>query len=122
MEVSLCEVQLTLRNSRRIVGPSSSKGVTQHAVDTFVLKRGEEVGAYTLNKDIRNIHDFLNWAAKNRFTPSDLEVKKVTVPQKPVVSPSPKQVRDLLVATERYPNVRLRVLLAVTTGLRRGDI
>ena len=25
-------------------------------------------------------------------------------------------------ATERYPTIRLRVLLAATTGLRRGDI
>lgn len=39
-----------------------------------------------------------------------------------MVSLLPWQVRDLVVATERYPTVRLRVLLAVTTGLRRGDI
>ena len=38
------------------------------------------------------------------------------------LSLSPEQVRDFLVATERYPTVHLRVLLAVTTGLRRGDI
>ena len=31
-------------------------------------------------------------------------------------------MRELLLASERYPTVRLRVLLAVTTGLRRGDI
>ena len=42
--------------------------------------------------------------------------------QKPVASLSPEQVRDLLVASNRSPTVRLRVLLAVTTGLRRGDI
>jgi integrase len=122
VEASLYEIQLTLRNFRRIIGLSSSKGITQQAVHTFVLKRSEEVGANTLNKDIRNVHAFLNWAAKNRLVPSGLEIKKVKVPQKPVVSLSPKQVRDLLVATERYPAMRLRVLLAVTTGLRRGDI
>jgi len=32
------------------------------------------------------------------------------------------QVRDLLTASSKYPTLRLRVLLAVTTGLRRGDI
>lgn len=122
VEASRYEIQLTLRNFRAIVGLSSSKGITQQAVDAFVLKRGEEVGGNTLNKDIRNIHAFLNWAAKNRFVPSGLEIKKIKVPQKSVVSLSPKQVRDLLVASERYPTIRLRVLLAVTTGLRRGDI
>ena len=122
MEASLYEVQLTLRNFRRIVDLSSSKGITQQAVDAFVLKRGEEVGANTLNKDIRDVHAFLNWAVKNRFVPPGLEIKKVRVPQRPVVSLSPSQVRDLLIVTERYPTIRMRVLLAVTTGLRRGDI
>ena len=121
-EASLYEIQLTLRNFKRIVGLSSSKGITQQAVDAFVLKRGEEVGGNTLNKDIKNVHAFLNWAAKNRFVPSGLEIKKVKVPQKPVVSLSPRQVRDLLLAAERYPTIRLRVVLAVATGLRRGDI
>lgn len=122
VEASLYEIQLTLRNFRRIVGPSSSKEITQQTLDTFVLKRSEEVGGNTLNKDIRNVHAFLNWAAKNRFVALGLEIKKVKVPQKPVVSLSPKEVRDLLMATERCPTMRLRVLLAVTTGLRRGDI
>jgi integrase len=31
-------------------------------------------------------------------------------------------VRDLLTTAAKYPTLRLRVLLAVTTGLRRGDI
>lgn len=53
---------------------------------------------------------------------ADLEVRKVKVAQKPVVVLSPQQVRDLLTATSRYPTLRLRALLAVTTGLRRGDI
>jgi len=104
------------------VGPGSSKEITQHGLDAFVLKRGEEVDKSTLNKDIANLHAFLAWAVKNRFVPSGIEVKKIKVAQKPVVSLSPKQVRGLLFAAERYPTVRLRVLLAVTTGLRRGDI
>ena len=122
VEASLYEVLLTLRHFRRIVGPGSSKGITQQSVDAFVLKRSEEVGKNTLNKDIRNMHAFLAWATKNRFVASGLEIKKVKVPQRPVTSLSPRQVRDLLLACERYPTVRLRVLLAVTTGLRRGDI
>ena len=53
---------------------------------------------------------------------SGLELKKVKVPQKPVVALSVLQVRDLLATASKYPTLRLRVLLAVTTGLRRGDI
>ena len=51
-----------------------------------------------------------------------LAVKRVKVQQKPVPALSPQQVKDLITAASEYPTLRLRVLLAVTTGLRRGDI
>jgi len=121
-EASIYEVLLTLRHLERLVGATSSKEITQQNLDAFVLKRTEEVGKNTLNKDIANLRAFLNWAVRNRFVPSGLEVKKVKVPQKPVVALSVQQVRDLLTAASKYPTLRLRVLLAVTTGLRRGDI
>jgi integrase len=121
-EVSIYEVMLTLRHLHRLVGPSSSKAITQKLLDQFILQRTEEVAKDTLNKDIRNIHAFLDWAAQNRYVTSDLKVKKVKVPQKPVTALSPRQVRDLVTAASKYPTLRLRVLLAVTTGLRRGDI
>jgi integrase len=122
VDASIYEVLLTLRHFKRIVGLNSSKEITQQNLDMFVLKRSEEVGKNTLNKDITNLHAFLNWAVKNRFVASGLEIKKVKVPQKPVVSLSPKQVRDLIMLASGYPSLRLRILLAVTTGLRRGDI
>ena len=121
-DASIYEAQLTLRHFERLVGATSSKEITQQNLDAFVLKRSEEVEKNTLNKDIANLRAFLNWAAKNRFVLSGLEIKKVKVPQKPVVALSVQQVRDLLTTASRYPTLRLRVLLAVTTGLRRGDI
>ncbi|MBN2271404.1 MAG: site-specific integrase [Sedimentisphaerales bacterium] len=121
-DVSIYEILLTLRHFKRIVAPNSSREITQQNLDMFVLKRGEEIGKNTLNKDITNLHAFLSWAAKNRFVASGLQIKKVKVPQRPVVSLSPKQVRDLMMLASRYPTLRLRILLAVTTGLRRGDI
>jgi len=105
-----------------VVGSNSSKEITQQSLDTFVLRRGEEVKKNTLNKDVCNLKAFLNWAVKNRFVATGLQVKKVKVAQKPVIALTPQQVRDLLTAASRYPTLRLRVLLAVTTGLRRGDI
>jgi site-specific recombinase XerD len=95
-DASIYEVLLTLRHFERLVGSTSSKEITQPNLDAFVLKRGAEVEKNTLNKDITNLHAFLNWAAKNRFVPPDLEVKKVKVAQKPVTALTPQQVRDLL--------------------------
>ena len=121
-EASIYEVMLTLRHFTRLVGSNSSKEITQQNLDMFVLKRSGEVEKNTLNKDIANLRAFLNWAAKNRFVACGLEIKKIKVPQKPVVALSVQQVRDLLAAASRYPALQLRVLLAVSTGLRRGDI
>lgn len=121
-EASIYEAMLTLGHFNRIVGLSSSKEITQPNLDAFVLKRSDEVGKNTLNKDIRNLHAFLNWAVRNRFVAPGLEIRKVKVPQKPVTALSVQQVRDLLTTASKYPTLRLRALLAVTTGLRRGDI
>ena len=122
VDASIYEVLLTLRHFQRVVGTRSSREITQPNLDAFVLKRSGEVGKNTLNKDITNLHAFLNWAVKNRFVGAGPDVKKVRVPQKPVVALSVQEVRDLLTAAAKYPTLRLRVLLAVTTGLRRGDI
>ena len=119
---SIYEVLLTLRHYERLVRFSSSRHITQQSLDEFILERGKEVAKNTLNKDIRNVNAFLNWAAKNRYVASDLKVKEIKVAQKPVTALFSRQVQDLIKRVSKYPTLRLRVLLAVTTGVRRGDI
>jgi integrase len=119
---SVYEALLTLRHYKRLAGPSTSRHVTQQSMDEFILERSKEVAKHTLNKDIRNITTFLNWASRNRYVASDLRVKEIKVARKPVTALFPGQVRDLIMLVSKYPTLRLRVLLAVTTGLRRGDI
>jgi len=97
------ESLLTLGHFERLIGPDSSKQINQNALDKFVLDRGNEVKKVTLNKDIRNLAAFLNWAVKNRFIAPGLQVKKVKVPQRPVAALSPQQVRDLITAASKYP-------------------
>ena len=121
-EVSIYEALLTLRHFERLARPGSSRQITQQTLDTFILERGKEVKKSTLNKDIRNMSAFLNWAVKNRYVASDLEINEVKTPQKPVIALSPQQVRTIIRLALTHPTLRLRVLLAVTTGLRRGDI
>ena len=95
---------MTLRHYERLVNPNSSKGITQQSLDNFVLKRSVEIGKNTLNKDIKNLHAFLKWASKKRFVAPDLKVKK------------------LIIIASKYPTLRLKILWAVTAGLRRSDI
>ena len=121
-ESSMYEVTLTLRHYERLVGPNSSKDITQQSLDAFILKRSGEIKKNTLNKDVKNLHTFLRWAVKNHFVNPDLKVKKVKVAPKPVTSLSQQQVRSLITIASKYPTLRLRILLAVTTGLRISDI
>ena len=106
-ENSIYEAMLTLRHFERIAGPCASKQITQAVLDRFVLIRGQEkvtrskkrpefgkqVRRHTLNKDIRNLRTFLNWAAERRYVSSGLKAVEVKTEQAPVVSLNLAQVR-----------------------------
>ena len=135
-EPSIYEALLTLEHFERITGPCASKQITQIVLDNFVLTRSQEkftrrkdksapgkrITRNTLNKDIRNLRTFLNWAAERRYVSGDLKMAEVKTEQAPVVSLSMAEIKGLLSAASAYPGWRMRVLLALTTGLRRDDL
>ena len=122
VEASLYETALTLRHFERLVGKPTSRQITQNAIDKFILQRGEEVRRPTLNKDIRNLKTFINWCRENRYVNGALKIKELKEDEKPVKSLNDNQIRKLLAAAEPHPAMKMRILLALGTGLRRGDI
>jgi len=121
-EGTLYEITLSLRNFERLVGKCSSKQITQHVMDKFILERGREVKRPTLNKDIRNLKTFINWCRENRYLNGNIKIKELKEDERPVKSLNSIQIKKLLSAAEPYQTMRLRILLALGTGLRRGDI
>ena len=121
-EGTLYEHALTLRNFEHIVGKCNSKQITQSVIDRFILERAKEVKRATLNKDIRNIKTFVYWCKEQRYLNGNLKLKKLKLEEHPVKSLNHTQVRQLLKAAEPYPAIKMRILLALGTGLRRGDI
>jgi len=121
-EDSLYEVALTLRNFERLVGQCNSKQITQNTIDHFILERGKEVKRSTLNKDIRNLKAFVHWCRKNRYANGEIEIRQLKEDQRPVKSLTNTQIKKLLSASKPYQTLRMRILLALGTGLRRGDI
>jgi integrase len=119
---SLYEVALTLLNFERLIGQCNSKQITQNAIDRFVLERGKEVKRTTLNKDIRNLITFINWCRKNRYLNGEIEINRLKEDERPVKSLNSSQIKELLSASKPYQTLRMRILLALGTGLRRGDI
>lgn len=121
-EGTLYEIALSLRNFERLVGKYSSKQLTQNVIDKFILQRGTEVKRPTLNKDIMNLKTFINWCRENRYLNGTIKIKELKEDERPVKSLNSMQIKKLLSAAEPYQTMRLRILLALGTGLRRGDI
>ncbi len=121
-EGTLYEIALSLRNFERLVGKCNSKQIAQSAIDKFILQRGTEVSRPTLNKDIRNLKTFVNWCKKKRYINNEIELRELKEEERPVKSLNDVQIRKLLVAAEPYGAMKVRILLALGTGLRRGDI
>jgi integrase len=121
-EATLYEIALSLRNFERLVGKCNSKQIAQNIIDMFILQRGNEVKRPTLNKDIRNLKTFVNWCRENRYLNGNLKIKELKEDERPVKSLNDVQIKKLLVAAEPYQSIKMRILLALGTGLRRGDI
>ena len=121
-EASIYETALTMRHFERLVGKCNSKQITQTAIDEFILKRGQEIKRSTLNKDIRNLKAFINWCRENRYVNGEIRMKLVKEDERPVKSLTNTQIKKLLSASKSYQTLRMRILLALGTGLRRGDI
>ena len=122
VEDSLYEVALTLRHFERLVGKCNSKQITQNAIDKYILKRGNEIKRSTLNKDIRNLKAFVRWCRKNRYVNGETEIRELKEDERPVKSLTNVQIKKLLSTSKPFKALRMRILLALGTGLRRGDI
>ncbi len=122
VEASIYEVALTLRHFERLIGRCNSKQIKQNAIDKYILERGKEVIRSTVNKDIRNLRAFINWCRKNRYVNGEIEIKELKEDERPVISLSHTQIKKLLSTSKPYKTLWMRILLALGTGLRRGDI
>ena len=118
-ESSIYEITLTLAHFEKLTSVKTSKLVTQAVADRFIKLRSKVVKRSTLNKDIRNLSAFLSWAKENRYT-SGIKLKQLKTSQAKARILNSSQIRKLLNVAE--PTVYVRILLALSTGLRRGDI
>jgi len=121
-EATLYETALTLRHFERLIGKCNSKQITQNSIDKFILQRGTEIKRTTLNKDIRNLRTFINWCREKRYLNGTIKIRELKEDERPVKSLNDAQVKKLMSAAESYPTMKIRILLALGTGLRLGDI
>jgi integrase len=121
-DVSIYETALTLKHFERLVGRCNSKQLTQNTIDKYILERGKEVVRSTVNKDIRNLKAFINWCRGNRYINGEIKIRLLKEDERPVKSLSNTQIKKLLSTSKPYKTLWMRILLALGTGLRLGDI
>jgi integrase len=121
-EATLYETALTLRHFERLIGKCNSRQISQNSIDKFVLERGQEIKRTTLNKDIRNLRTFRNWCQGKRYLNGAIKIRELKEDERPVKSLNDAQVKKLMSVAKPYPSIRMRILVALGTGLRRSDI
>jgi integrase len=142
---AITEAMNTLKHFERLVGKKTSTQLTQSVIDKFIRERlrdkarrfkrsdpkekkptakptDKTVSRYTVNKDISNLRAFIIWGKKQRYFDDRLEIKKIKVEDAEVRILNNTQIKNLMISADKVPEYRLRVFLAITTGLRRGDI
>ena len=122
VDASIYEVALTLRHFERLIGRCNSKQINQNAIDKYILERGKEVVRSTVNKDIRNLRAFIYWCRENRYVNGEIKIKLLKEDERPVKSLTKTQIKKLLSTSKPYKTLRMRILLALGTGLRLRDI
>ena len=121
-EATLYETALTLRHFERLIGKCNSRQIAQNSIDKFILQRGTEIKRTTLNKDIRNLRTFINWCREKRYLNGSIKIRELKEDERPVKSLNDAQIKRLMSVAEPYQTIRMRILLALGTGLRLGDI
>ena len=69
-----------------------------------------------------NLKTFINWCRENRYLNGNIKIKELKEEERPVRPLNDVQIKKLLTAAEPCPSVKMRILLALGMGLRRGDI
>lgn len=123
----------TLKTFESLQGPVRSDKLSTRIIEDYFAKRNPTVSPATANKDIRNLRTFHNFLRKRYYNNQDIDWPKQKEPKKDVVSLTPEQVFTLLSACYEVVLMNnnkqssndswfLRILLAVTSGLRKEDI
>jgi len=123
---SVRSIKVTLEHFKKLNGPVLSTRIDQRLIDRFVAQRLRSASKPTVNKDLRNLRAFIRWSIKHRYMGAQaakLEWIMQKEAKRPVRALNKAQLNDLLVAARKHSYAwYIRVLLAASSGLRRGDI
>ena len=119
---SMADIANTLAEIQRACHPVTTKMLTSPMIDKFIhYLQNKDLSPNTINKHLRNLRAFIHWCSMAGYM-DNISVRSVKGRAKIVTVLSNKDIRALLNACGNDKQWRMRILLAVTTGLRRSDI
>ena len=126
---SIRSIKNTLKSLKKRIGPIDITKLNQRHINDFIATRNTVVKSPTVNKDIRNLIAFVHWLIENHYAAqpaTQIKWRRPKEAERLVRAINQNQLVNLLIAARKYQTYGdawyLRVLLAVTTGLRQGDI
>ncbi len=130
---SIISIKSTLNQFRRTCGPVRSDQINQSYIDRFIKSRRKKAKNATVNKDLRNLRAFVNWLKENHYSTAIVKWHTLKEDIHDVTILDEKQLANLTAACmavtlqnnfKKPTNQQwyIRVLLAISTGLRQGDI
>lgn len=119
---SIAEIRNTLSNFEAAVDPYKTEHISKKDVDAFVrFLRNKRISNNTINKHLRNLKAVFAWAKKRNYM-QDIEIKKVKADDKLIRILNHSEIRTLLDVCGNDEQWRMRILMALCTGLRRSDL
>ena len=129
---TLYQLAHSLEHFQVLVGPLRTDLITTAHIEQFIARRRRPspegqgprtVAPSTINKELANLKTFLHWCQANRLARADIRFEMLPVTRRRFVPPSDAAFAELFrLAREQSPPLHARMLIAVTTGLRRGAI
>jgi len=129
---TVTELRNSLQQFETLVGPMQTDLITTAHIEQFIERRRatyikgrglRTVAPRTVNKDLANLRTFLHWCQQNRLARTDLRFEMLPLTRRRFVPPSATAFAELFrLAREQSPSLHARMVIAVTTGLRRGAI
>ncbi|HIJ71769.1 MAG TPA: hypothetical protein HPP87_10465, partial [Planctomycetes bacterium] len=117
---SMADIHNTMNKIAKYCQPATVKMFGLIMVNKLItILQDQNLSPNTINKDIRNIRTFITWCSRHGYL-DHFHVRNVKPRAKVVTVLSNKDIKKLLNACGNDKQWRMRILLAVTTGLRRS--
>jgi len=120
-QASIDDIDNTLDLFVETVGQPNNIQFCQKLIDKFIDSRKEKVSAVTVNKDLRNLKSLIYWGKDLEYFKGRFRIMPLKTERKPIRRLTDAEVKTLITSCTD-PELRLGIVIAVYTGLRRGDI